>query len=304
MKHPHNSHTSVTRRHSILSALLLAFICTALSTQAATKKVLLIAGSRSHGAGEHEFRAGCLLLQSCLKGTPGLSVEVATNGWPTSDAAFEGVSAIVIYSDGGSGHPAILPKRLAKLRELMAKGVGLGCAHYGVEVPKGEPGDALLDWIGGYFEMFWSVNPHWTARFDTFPKHDILRGVKPFQINDEWYYHMRFRPEMKGVTPILSALPPAETLNRPDGPHSGNPAVRAAVAKGELQPLMWCVERPDGGRGFGFTGGHFHKNWQDESFRKATLNAILWIAKMKVPQQGVESHLAPGEIDLNLDVKK
>ncbi|MBI1842540.1 MAG: ThuA domain-containing protein [Verrucomicrobia bacterium] len=230
-------------------------------------------------------------------------VEVATNGWPSSDSAFDGVSAVVIYSDGGSGHPAIQPERLKKLRELMSRGVGLGCAHYAVEAPKGELGDAFLDWIGGYFEMFWSVNPHWTARFGDLPKHEILRGVKPFQINDEWYYHMRFRPEMKGVTPLLSALPPAETLNRPDGPHSGNPAVRAAIAKGEPQPLMWCVSRADGGRGFGFTGGHFHKNWQDENFRKVVLNAILWIAKAKVPKLGVESHLAPGEIDWRLDAK-
>ena len=61
-----------------------------------------------------------------------------------------------------------------------------------------------MDSIGGYFEMYHSVNPHWTAKFDSFPDHPITRGVKPFAINDEWYYHMRFRPEMKGVTPILS----------------------------------------------------------------------------------------------------
>ncbi len=286
---------------SILTVLL---TLTPWAARAADRKILLIAGSRSHGAGEHEFRAGCLLLNQCLNQLPGITSTVASNGWPSSDSAFEGVNAVVIYSDGGEGHPAIKPERLKLLRGLMDRGVGLGCAHYGVEVPKGEPGDALLSWIGGYFEMFWSVNPHWDAQFTQLPKHPITRGVKPFQINDEWYYHMRFRDGMKGVTPILSALPPKETLNRPDGPHSGNPAVREAVAKGESQAVMWCTERPDGGRGFGFTGGHFHKNWGDENFRKIVLNAILWIAKAEVPKNGVSSSVTPEQLKANLDVKK
>ena len=36
-------------------------------------------------------------------------------------------------------------------------------------------------------------------------------------IYDEWYFHMRFRDGMKGVLPILSAVPPASTMSRPDG---------------------------------------------------------------------------------------
>ena len=36
------------------------------------------------------------------------------------------------------------------------------------------------------------------------------------------------------------------------------------------------VER--GGRGFGYTGGHFHANWQDDSARRLVLNAIEWVA--------------------------
>ncbi len=35
---------------------------------------------------------------------------------------------------------------------------------------------------------------------------------------------------------------------------------------------MWAVERPNGGRGFGFTGGHFHDNWGNADFRKTILN--------------------------------
>jgi hypothetical protein len=162
-----------------------------------------------------------------------------------------------------------------------------------------------LNWIGGYFETDWSVNPHWDGDFAKLPEHAITNGVKPFKINDEWYYHMRFRPEMEGVTPILSALPPASSLSRPDGSHSGNPAVRKAVAAGEVQHCAWAFERKDGGRGFGFTGGHVHWNWGDDNFRKLVLNAIAWCAKADVPADGVGiKPVSQEELEANQDEPK
>lgn len=290
-----------------MTVRILALLLCSLSillTPAADKKIILLAGSASHGSGEHEFNAGCHLLKKCLDGVPGLQPEVHSNGWPVDEKVFDGAAAIFIYCDGGEGHPFNKPERRALIDKLMKQGVGLGCAHYAVEIPKGPSGDAFLDWIGGYFETHWSVNPHWIADFESLPKHPITRGVQPFKMNDEWYYHMRFRDGMKDVTPILSDLPPEQTLARPDGPHSGNPDVRQAVKRGEPQHLMWAAERPGGGRGFGFTGGHFHKNWADDNFRKIVLNAILWSAHVDVPAQGVESQITADDLKRNLDVKK
>ncbi len=270
----------------------------------AAKKVVFVAGKASHGYGEHEHRAGCLLLAKALEaGMPGYEAVVVTEGWPEDDAVFEGADAVVLYCDGAGGHVA-LPHR-EKLAELMARGVGLACLHFAVEVPEGQPGDDFLDWLGGYFELGWSVNPHWNARFDPLPDHPITRGVEPFEVNDEWYYHMRFRPGRKGVTPILSAVPPESTLNRPDGPRSGNPEVRRAVAAGEPQTVAWAFERPDGGRGFGFTGGHVHGNWGNDDFRTIVLNAIVWIAHGKVPADGVPSATPTRqELEANQDEPK
>jgi type 1 glutamine amidotransferase len=271
---------------------------------AADKKIVLIAGVPSHGPGEHEHNAGCMLLAKKLNEQPGIKAEVHRNGWPADEAAFDGADAVFFYCDGGDAHPGIKPQRLAKLATLMAKGVGFGTCHYGVEVPKGPGGEAWLKWSGGYFETHWSVNPHWDAEFKSFPTHPITRGVGSFKIRDERYYHMRFPDGMKRVTPILSALPPKETLNRPDGPHSGNPGVRAAVAAGEPQHVMWCTEREDGGRGFGFTGAHFHRNWANDEFRKLVLNALVWIAKADVPAGGIPSKVSDAEMAANLDAKR
>jgi hypothetical protein len=67
--------------------------------------------------------------------------------------------------------------------------------------------------------------------------------------------------------------------------------------------MMWSVERPDGGRGFGFTGGHFHDNWGNNDFRKTILNAFAWLAKVEVPAGGIESKVDEADLDANLDPK-
>ncbi len=253
------------------------------------KKVVFVAGRGSHGYGAHEHKAGSMLLADKLEeNVSNIETQVYTGGWPDDPNAFEGADSIVMFCDGGGGH--MVNDHLDQVDALAEQGVGIACLHYGVEVPKGKPGNRFLDWIGGYFETHWSVNPHWTGEFDEFPEHAITRGVEPFEIYDEWYYHMRFREDMEGVTPILSDLPPESSLDRPDGAHSNNPHVRKAVLKKEKpQHVAWAYERPDGGRGFGFTGGHFHWNWGHDQFRKLVLNAIAWTSKVKVPSEGIAS---------------
>ena len=255
------------------------------------KKVLMLAGNPSHGFGAHDHLSGCSLLAKLINSS-GLPVEakvhsLKNSGWPKPEQIAE-ANSILIYSDGGGGHP--FNSHLAELAERTKKGTGIVCIHYGVEVPKGASGEAFLDWTGGYFETNWSVNPHWVANYTKFPEHQVTRGVKPFKTNDEWYYHMRFREQMDGVVPILTDLPPKESLSRGDGPHSGNPDVRKAVLeRGEAQHMAWARQRPDGGRGFGCSGGHVHWNWGNDQFRRLILNAIVWTSGVDVPAGGVNA---------------
>lgn len=267
-----------------------------------TKKVVFIAGKPSHGYGAHEHNAGCLLLAQALEtaaqndGLPVITT-VYKNGWPADPTSLDNADTVVVYCDGGGRH--FLHHNGEAFEDIMRRGVGLACIHYGVEVPKGISGQRFLNWIGGYFETDWSVNPHWLAKFESIPKHATTRGVKPFEVQDEWYYHMRFSDQMTRVTPLLTAMPPKDSLSRPDGAHSGNPAVRKAVLTDKKpQHLAWAFERGDGkGRGFGFTGGHFHNNWKNDSFRKLVLNSIIWTAHVDVPVSGVLS-ATPTEEDL------
>jgi type 1 glutamine amidotransferase len=250
------------------------------------KKIVFLAGRPSHGYAEHEYHAGCLLLAKCLKeGLPNVETVVCKDGWPNDSKILDDADAIVLFADGGDANP-MLP-HLDEIAALMKRGVGLACIHYAVQVPKGKAGDLMKDWIGGYYEMFWSVNPFWTADFTRLPEHAVARGVKPFAIEDEWYYNMRFADDMEGVTPILTAVPPDKTREGPDGSHSGNPTVRSQ--KGRAEHVAWVRVRPDGGRGFGFTGGHWHWNWANDNYRKVVLNGIAWTAKIEIPLGGVPS---------------
>jgi hypothetical protein len=266
------------------------------------KKLVMLAGRPSHGPLEHEFNAGTLLLKKCLEGVPGLEVAFSRNGWPDSEKDFEGADGIFLYADGGGGHPFIQGDHLRVIGDFMRRGVGLMCAHFAVEVPKDKGGKEMQQWIGGYYEHEWSCNPMWSPEFSDLPKHAITRGVKPFTIRDEWYFNMRFRPDNQGVVPILSARPSDAVRNGPYVYPRG-PYKHIQEARGHSEAMMWAVERPDGGRGVGFTGGHFHKNWKDDNFRKVVLNALLWICKMEVPTDGFVSKITDAELMDNLDPK-
>ena len=139
-----------------------------------------------------------------------------------------------------------------------------------------------MDWR--VYERPYSQNPINEVKLtQASPKHAVSRGWKSFGSKDEWYYKIRFDPQDKRVTPILTTMLPKD----------------APV----LENVAWVVERADGGRGFGFTGGHYHDNWAIEDQRRMVVNAILWTAKYNLPRGGARCAIAPGEVNQNLDPK-
>jgi len=277
------------------AAIVLAGVCSVLGVVSnvpaddlsKSKIVVFIAGGQSHDFGSHEHYAGCRILADAIERTNSIvRCKILWNGWPEDASILDDANSIVLYSDGGERHP-FLPK-LAVIQKQIDRGVGLVCIHYAVEVPEKQAGKQFLNWLGGYFETNWSVNPVWDAKFTSLPSHPITSGVKPFEVFDEWYFHMRFPESMEGITPILTAVPPEHTMSRPDGIRSGNPVVRKHVAQGVSQHVAWAIERPDGGRGFSYTGGHFHWNWGRVEPTRLVANAILWTAHETVPPTGAQ----------------
>ena len=150
------STASCLLRRTGFLVVLAAILAVAVPIRSADKRIVLIAGRPSHPPGMHEFRAGCLLLQKALTGFPGITVQVYDGGWPSKEvdgagvddsAALDNADAVLIFSDGERGHPAFQGERAKVLDALAAKGVGLGFAHYAVDVARrrARRSDAAMD---------------------------------------------------------------------------------------------------------------------------------------------------------------
>lgn len=251
------------------------------------RRLLLVAGPDSHAAGEHEFAAGAAVLTSSLAAGGAVSAGVVSpDDLPRilpGDA-----DAVAVFADGGPSHPLADPRIASALRTLAAAGVGIGMLHYAVEAPTGLA-DELSAWIGGSYVESRSCNPMWTASIRDLPSHPVTRGVAPFELRDEWYLDIVFgtAPNASAVTPILVATPSDAVRGGPYVWPPG-PYPHIVAARGRPETLMWVVERPDGGRGLGLSGGHFHANWECAPFRRVVLNALVWLTGADVPADGVE----------------
>lgn len=276
--------------------LLLCLLAFGLATATAeTTHILFLAGERSHKSGEHEFGAGCQLLAKALNEQSGLDIHATViNGWPEDESAFEGVDAVIIYSDGTK----VVSHGWEKTDQLAKSGVGLMFMHYAVHPSPAEGERYFRPWIGAAMETDWSVNPHWVADLKTLPDHPISSGVTDLvRAYDEFYYNMRFQKERGQVLDLVTAVPTPDRLKRVINLWNQH----GVDGIGKPQTLCWGVERKDGGRGVGFTGGHYHRNWAINDFRKIVLNAIVWVAGQDVPENGVQS-LSPTEADLNANL--
>ncbi|MCZ6674618.1 MAG: ThuA domain-containing protein [Verrucomicrobia bacterium] len=275
----------------IITKLLFSCFCLSLvvTTGANGTKILFLAGEPSHGWNAHEFVAGSELLANCLNES-GLGIEaVVREGWLMSQDFIVDWDAIVLYTDGEDKHVA--KGRTQYLRNFFEEGTGIVVLHYALEGADQEMNEFYLNSIGGYFEVNWSVNPQWTLDNVSLAEHPITSGVSSFLTEDEWYFHMRFRGGMKGVTPILSTLATEKALGQ-DGPRSGNPTLREELKNGVPQHLAWAAENPGKGRGFALTGGNFHHNWSQDDFRKLVLNGIAWTAGVDIPSDGIASQVS------------
>jgi type 1 glutamine amidotransferase len=242
------------------------------ATGAKPKKIAFLAGKPSHGEDIHGWEKDAQFVRQCLLHATNIQpvqIEVYNDGWPKDPAVLDDVDAIIFFADGRDLHPLKEPGRAAKIRELAKQGKGLAFLHYSIDPPTGLEED-MRRWMGGCYQVGLSQNPINTVKVTPVENsHPIGRGCHAYVAEDEWYFDIGFRPNDANVIPILTGkLPPRSPQDK---------------------VLAWAYTRADGGRGFGFTGGHPDKNWHMEPFRKLILNAILWVAKAEVPEGGVAS---------------
>jgi type 1 glutamine amidotransferase len=264
---------------------------------AETKHVLFLSGDNSHAWGQHKHLAGSKLLCASINESPGVAAEVITT-WPDA-AALAKADALVIYADGWQAHPA--NGKLAELEAFMNSGKGLVALHWATGIQAENPASKeqqqdpqRVKWralMGADFEAYFSISTFWQAKVENPADHPVMRGVKPFSLYDECYFHLRECGHDHGEVQPMFHVSPAKELVEPGlTPYRGNDHARATMAEGKVpQYVAWAFPRPKGGRAFGFTGGHFHWSWANDDARKMVLNGILWSAGGEVPARGLVS---------------
>jgi len=278
-----------TRYRSCIGGLLFLTLLAVATGRvpAGTKKIVLIAGKKSHGPignGIHDYPWSVKLIKVMLDNSnvaEQVRVEYHLDGWPRDEKTLDDADAIMIISDGRDGdlfeeapHFSSAAHRQVIARQ-MRRGCGFLTFHFSTFAPDAFAKD-ILDWSGGYFDWETDGRRKWYSAITTeqadvlpaTPGHPILRGVHRFSMREEFYYNIRFDPSDRSLVPIWIV-----------------PALRGRSEQGNV--VAWTRERADGGRGFGTTCGHFYDNWKHDNFRRMVLNAIVWSAKVDVPALGV-----------------
>ena len=278
---------------------------------AAPKKVIILTNDDfNHASGTHEFYAGGLLLKDSLEKSnlkDDLSVEVINN-WDGDLAKLQGAAALVHYYKGNKAHLLCQGDNKEKITALAQTGVGQMFVHYGVDCCD-DAEHAIGDMTGGYYKDKFSHNPHWTLNAQL-QKHPINKGLESYSIYDEWYMNIAFEGDLQiGYKNADTTNQVYSLMYGKQEDFNKGKRVNAKWKKKKLSPaeltVMWAKEGENGGRGVGFTGAHYHKNWADDTFRMQILNAIAWVAKLPVPDEGVTSPKITEEmINKNLDERK
>jgi hypothetical protein len=241
-----------------------------------TKMVFLFSGAGGH----HPNEESLVLFKHCLEGSgelPAIRCEIYDR-WPGEPAALDDAATVVIYSEGawkgGRRHPVLTAGALKKLDGLMKKGTGAVLIHFSLTGAEKVEAPKMLAWIGGYYNFESRESSNRMSRTPVVyspasPGHAVSRGWKRLTLpHNETYFKLWFA---KGAVPILSG----------------------ALVKAPKDPsenvVAWALQRAHGGRGFGYSGGHFYDNWLNDDLRKMILNAIVWTAKIEVPKEGVRS---------------
>ncbi|MVN91807.1 ThuA domain-containing protein [Mucilaginibacter aquatilis] len=249
------------------------------------KNIVLIAGTKSHDPGEHEYEKTVKLIKVMLdrSNVKGINTSFYLNGWPPADSLLNKADLILFVTDGADGinfkeSPFLTGSRMAVLQRQVNRGCGIALLHFSTFADY-EHGQKLLEWTGGYYD--WQDSTGAKRHYSDLkvanaqvtlasPKHPISNGVKPFTIKDEFYYNMRFVAERKDIIPVLNV-----------------PVLGGSKPLGDV--VAWGYKREKGGRAFCATMAHYYSNWQNENFRKVLLNGLIWAAGIKVPVSGTNS---------------
>jgi putative heme-binding domain-containing protein len=212
-------------------------------------RVVLVAGPKDHGQGEHDYpafqKAWAELLSAADK------IEVATAWeWPTKDE-FQKADVMVFFQRGDWN-----AQRAADIDAFLDRGGGLVYIHWAVDGRTNALEFAKRIGLAGSGGSISYRHGELTLTFNREAKHPVTRNFDKLALVDETYWKM-----------------PGELT--PDR------LIATAVEEARPQPQLWSLERGNG-RVFVSIPGHYSWTFDDPLFRLLLLRAIAWTAKEPV----------------------
>jgi putative heme-binding domain-containing protein len=219
--------------------------------------VVLVAGPKDHGDGEHDYPAWKRAWGRLLGMADGLTASTA-DGWPSADQ-LKAADVLVFFQKG-----TWTPNRAKDLDAFLARGGGAVFVHYAVDGgadPGGFADRIGLAWRGGRSKF-----RHGPLEVGFDPGHPVARNFDKVRFVDESYWDL-----------------------------VGDPARVARLGWGREggadRPLFWTREVGPG-RVFVSVPGHHSWTFDDPLFRVLLLRGVAWAAREPVDR--FNALVAPG----------
>jgi putative heme-binding domain-containing protein len=211
--------------------------------------IVLVAGPKDHGVGEHDYPAWKKVWQKLFELAENVRVTTAEN-WPSAED-LKTADALVFFQHGDW-----TPERARDTDAFLARGGGLTYIHYAVDGGKDAAGFAErigLAWDGAHSKF---RHGELDVQFVPGSKHPIARNFSKVRFYDESYWQSTGDPQRIDL-------------------------LATGVEDGKPQPLFWTREHA-GGRVFVSIPGHFAWTFDDPLFRTLLLRGVAWTAKEPV----------------------
>ncbi|MFT4638840.1 MAG: putative heme-binding domain-containing protein [Verrucomicrobiales bacterium] len=213
--------------------------------------VVLVAGKKDHGDGEHDYPRWQRVWSHMLAMTDKTEISTAWE-WP-SRRQWDKADVLVFFKRGNW-----TPERTAELTQFVSRGGGAVFIHWGCEA--GDHADTLADVIGLASNSKQTRYRHGIIdlTFGSKDAHPITRGYEKATFHDESYW------KLIGDQTQLHSL-------------------ATGIEEGDAHPLFWFRESsPSGdhlpGRIFVSILGHYSWTFDDPLFRALLLRGIAWTA--------------------------
>lgn len=205
--------------------------------------ILLVAGPKDHGPGEHDYPAWQKAWSELLRGAEGVTVETAMQ-WPSAEQI--AVADTMVFFQKGSWNA----QRAAAIDAHLAQGRGLVYIHWAVEAGPAAPAFAQRIGLASNAAGLKFRHGPLDLGFDPGNNHPIGRNFDKVHFHDESYWQMQGDPTRIRV-------------------------LATGTEDGAPRPLFWTME-PSHGRIFVSIPGHYSWTFDDPLFRILILRGILW----------------------------